>query len=175
MDGCGFPASWRYFFTVACKRGSRSDQTERPVAIMVELRLLPLCHGGFGPRLSFRTGWLSLTAEAEGHHVPLGTLAVPPCHFHSLIQRPRSTWQTSPDCSEAEGGRRGKERGKKINRTLGRRSEIAKKLYFSFSFFERQFWVFDSDLSDLKYYSTGKTERWRRERWLWEWSCESGK
>lgn len=115
--------SWRYFFrscgcSAACKRGSRP---ECPVAIRVELRLHPFRHGEFELRLSFRTGWLSLTAEAEGHHVPLGTVAVPPCHFHSVIHM--------ADCSEAEGEIRGKER-EMINWTPGRRPEIAEKIFF---------------------------------------------
>lgn len=70
----------------------------------------PLCHGVFGLRLSFRTGWLSLTAEAKGHRVPLGTVTIPLCHFHSLIRRPRSLWNTRP--CRRQRGRGGKNRGK---------------------------------------------------------------
>lgn len=62
-----------YGCSVACKRVA-SDHSESPVTFRVELRLCPLCHDEFGLSISFRIRWVSLTAEAEGRQVPLGTL-----------------------------------------------------------------------------------------------------
>lgn len=109
------PISW----SVLCKHSFTWSQTQSPVSMRAELRLQLLCHGEFGLKLSLRTGWLSLTAEAEGHHVPLGTIAVPPCHFHFLIHRPQHMAHTSRLLRERVGKRR-EEGGEKKSWTLSR-------------------------------------------------------
>lgn len=63
---------------------SRSELSEASIlSVMVSL--------GWGFNLGLAGLWL--TAEAEGHHVSPGTIAVLPCHFHSCFYRPQAASQ----------------------------------------------------------------------------------